>query len=140
MFILLINSMGFPLNNFDPKVGDTFKTFYYSPFIILSFIFLIASLTIRKKVLNVSFIVLYLLCSIFIFGFPNNGIFFNIAVLLQFNGFASCYYHYNLNWIGKQMDEISMILANYFGLWSLFKIYYRKKNNSINLRVVDFLI
>ena len=70
MFILLINSMGFPLNNFDPKVGDTFKTFYYSPFIILSFIFLIASLTIRKKVLNVSFIVLYLLCSIFIFGFP----------------------------------------------------------------------
>ena len=70
MFILLINSMGFPINNFDPKVGDTFKTFYYSPFIVLSFMFLIASLAIRKKTLNVSFIIMYLICSIFIFGFP----------------------------------------------------------------------
>ena len=75
---------------------------------------------------------LYMVFLPFIFGFPNNGLFFNIAVLLQFNGFASCYYHYTLNWIGKQMDEISMILANYFGLWSLFKIYYRKNNNKIN--------
>ena len=70
MFILLINSMGFPINNFDPKVGDTFKTFYYSPFIVLSFMFLVASLAIRKKTLNVSFIIMYLICSIFIFGFP----------------------------------------------------------------------
>ena len=70
MFILLINSMGFPINNFDPKVGDTFKTFYYSHFIVLSFMFLVASLAIRKKTLNVSFIIMYLICSIFIFGFP----------------------------------------------------------------------
>jgi len=67
-----------------------------------------------------------------IFGFPKNGILFNIAVLMQFNGVASCYYHYNLNWIGKQSDEISMILANYFGIWSLLKIYFRKDTNKIN--------
>ena len=75
---------------------------------------------------------LYMLVLPFIFGFPKNGIFFNIAVLLQFNGFASSYYHYNLNWIGKQMDEISMILANYFGVWSLLKIYYLKNIKKIN--------
>jgi len=67
-----------------------------------------------------------------IFGFPKNGILFNIAVLMQFNGVASCYYHYNLNWIGKQSDEISMILANYFGIWYLLKIYFRKDTNKIN--------
>ena len=75
---------------------------------------------------------LYMFLLPFIFGFPKNGIFFNITVLLQFNGFASSYYHYNLNWIGKQMDEISMILANYFGIWSLLKMYYLKNKKKIN--------
>ena len=68
----------------------------------------------------------------FFFGYPKNALFFNIAILLQFNGIASSYYHYNLNWLGKQMDEISMILANFFGMWSLFKILYRNQNDKIN--------
>ena len=49
MLILLINALGFPTNNFDPSVGDTFKTFYYSPFIILSFIFLCWKISKAKK-------------------------------------------------------------------------------------------
>ena len=39
MFILYINSLGIPENNFDPFTSDTFKVFYYSPFIILSFFY-----------------------------------------------------------------------------------------------------
>ena len=70
MLILLINALGFPVNNFDPNLGDTFKTFYYSPFIVLSFVFLLENIKSKKKFLNVLFIILYLSISIFIIGFP----------------------------------------------------------------------
>ena len=46
-------------------------------------------------------------------GLPNNIIFFNVATMLIFNGFASFYYHYTLTWIGKQSDEISMIKGHH---------------------------
>ena len=57
-------------------------------------------------------------------GLPNNIIFFNVATMLIFNGFASFYYHYTLTWIGKQSDEISMIMATYYGLSGLIKLLY----------------
>ena len=68
----------------------------------------------------------------FIFGFPINEILLNLATTIQLNGIASCYYHYNLTWFGKQIDEISMILANYFGLWYLLKVYFVKNKYSID--------
>lgn len=58
------------------------------------------------------------------FGKPKNHLLSNVALLLQINGIASCYYHYKLNWFGKQIDEISMILANFFGLWTLLEFYF----------------
>ena len=68
----------------------------------------------------------------FILSFPKSNIFYNIACMLAFNGFASFYYHYNLNWYGKQADEISMILSNYYGIWGLLKMYYMKNRSTIN--------
>jgi len=65
----------------------------------------------------------------FIMGFPKNIIFYNFAGMLAFNGFASFYYHYTLSWSGKQADEISMILATYYGIWGLLTMYY---NNDID--------
>ena len=59
-----------------------------------------------------------------IYGLPENIIFFNIACMLIFNGFASFYYHYTLSWMGKQSDEISMILSTYFGICGLTKLLY----------------
>ena len=53
--------------------------------------------------------------------------------LLAVNGVASFHYHYHLSWVGKQADEIAMILANYFGQWALINMYYRShEQNSIN--------
>ena len=73
----------------------------------------------------------------FIAGFPKYQPFTNVAYALTFNGFGSCYYHYYLTWLGKQADEISMILANYFGLCGLIQLYYpkgkRKKYHFWNL-------
>jgi len=59
-----------------------------------------------------------------ILGFPKTNVFYNVACMLAFNGCASFYYHYSLNWIGKQADEISMILAAYYGIWGLLKMYH----------------
>ena len=67
-----------------------------------------------------------------IFGFPKNNIFFNIACMFIFNGFASFYYHYTLSWSGKQSDEISMIMATYFGINGLLKIYFINNEPKLN--------
>jgi len=69
----------------------------------------------------------------FIRGFPQYPYFYNVACMLTVNGFASFYYHYTLNWFGKQVDEISMILANYFGLWGLINMYYNRTNERNHL-------
>ena len=68
----------------------------------------------------------------FILGFPKNNIFYNVACMLSFNGFASFYYHYTLSWLGKQADEVSMILATYFGIWGLLKIYFYNDKKILN--------
>ena len=70
----------------------------------------------------------------FIYRFPNNPLFYNVACMLSVNGIASYHYHYYLTWIGKQGDEISMILANYFGMWGLINMYYKnsEKQNLLN--------
>lgn len=69
----------------------------------------------------------------FIYGFPKYPLLYNVACMLSVNGIASFHYHYYLNWIGKQGDEISMILANYFGLWGLINMYYKKSERRNNL-------
>ena len=68
----------------------------------------------------------------FIYGFPKYPLLYNVACMLSVNGVASFHYHYNLTWLGKQADEISMILANYFGLWGLINIYYKKSERRNN--------
>lgn len=67
-----------------------------------------------------------------ILGFPKSNIFYNVACMLAFNGVASFYYHYHLNWLGKQSDEVSMILATYFGIWGLLKMYYSNNITHLN--------
>ena len=52
--------------------------------------------------------------------------------MLAFNGCASFYYHYYLDWVGKQADEMSMILATYFGIWGLLKMYFIKNQGLLN--------
>ena len=74
-----------------------------------------------------------------IFGFPENEPFLYVSYSLLINGFASFYYHYYLNWIGKQADEISMIFANFFGLFGLFNIQFKKNKILNSLHFFNFL-
>lgn len=82
-----------------------------------------------------------------LYGFPKNNIFYNVACMLAFNGCASFYYHYTLSWYGKQADEISMILATYYGIWGLLKMYYINDkiylnwyNGWNNMFMINFII
>ena len=50
ILVLYIHSLGVPYEDFDPLVADTFKTFYYSPFLVISFPFCLLNIlkTIKK--------------------------------------------------------------------------------------------
>ena len=70
--ILLINAItGFPRNNFDPLVGDTFKPLYYSFVFIFSFSFVIAR-GIELKIIKKYQLLIYCIFIILLLGFPKN--------------------------------------------------------------------
>ena len=70
LLVLIIHAItGFPVNNFDPSVGDTFKTLYYSFFVCLAFVFIFKNLIESNKFMHTKFII-YLISMIFILGFP----------------------------------------------------------------------
>tara|TARA_B100001287_G_C22660708_1_gene520186 strand:+ start:742 stop:1368 length:627 start_codon:yes stop_codon:yes gene_type:complete len=76
-------------------------------------------------------------------GIPNNYHFKKVSYMLIINGGCSFYYHYSLSWLGKQLDEITMLLANYYYMNGLLN-YYNDENiinianisNSIMLPVI----
>ena len=72
----------------------------------------------KPEIVN-SFTSLFISILPFFYGFPRSKSLRRIFYILIFNGFSSCYYHYYLNWFGKHLDEISMILATYVGIYKL---------------------
>lgn len=65
-------------------------------------------------------------------GLPVHNYFYKTSICLILNGFASFYYHYQLNFFGKQADEITMILSAYYFCEGLLKQNYQK--NSLCLK------
>ena len=49
LFILIINSQGFPSRNFDPETGDLFKVHYYSFLIAFTFCFILIHMMSNYK-------------------------------------------------------------------------------------------
>jgi len=68
-------------------------------------------------------------------GFPRDYYFFNVAILFILNGFASFYYHYFLNYIGKLSDEICMIMINYYCILGFMNVYY---NNQLLIQKYNY--
>ena len=124
MGVLLFHSItGFPKNNFDPLVGDTFKPLYYSFALIFSFIFLIAS-KLKDKRVHFWQIIIYCLAVVFILGFPKyydydvqvdlapkieNSIFCNIekSMYLQQSDFEDISCNRSKNLLGN--EEVNQI-------------------------------
>ena len=59
----------------------------------------------------------------FIYGFPKLISFNRITYMLMFTGFSSFYYHFYLNWVGKQLDELGMIFALYTGIFEIIYLF-----------------
>ncbi len=70
IFVLYIHSLGIPMQDFDPTVADTFKTYYYSPLLVISFTFLLSKLLNSTNMKIIIFILIYILSILYINGFP----------------------------------------------------------------------
>ena len=70
ILVLYIHSLGIPQEDFDPLVADTFKTFYYSPFLIVSFIFLLSKLFNNITKLTILITIIFIFSTLYISGFP----------------------------------------------------------------------
>ncbi len=68
IFVLYLNSLGIPENNFDPITADTFKVFYYSPILILAIMFAFLYFSNSKSFIISCF--LFICLNLYILGFP----------------------------------------------------------------------
>ncbi len=73
IFLLYINSLGVPSNNFNPIKGDTFKAFYFGSLLSISFIFMVAILLKRVKIMKFIFPLIFILSTLFIAGHPREN-------------------------------------------------------------------
>tara|TARA_S200000501_G_scaffold349846_1_gene366327 strand:- start:13 stop:1683 length:1671 start_codon:yes stop_codon:yes gene_type:complete len=72
LIIIGLSAKGLFGNNFDPLVGDSVKTFYYSFFISLSFLFLINSIFRYVNLGNKTITFLLAVLFMFFIGFPHS--------------------------------------------------------------------
>ena len=72
MLILIINSFGFPQNNYNPLTSDTYKVFYYGFLLSISFSIVYISIlkSFKKQWFRLFFTIFFIFISLFIIGFP----------------------------------------------------------------------
>lgn len=73
IFVLYLNSLGIPAPNFNPYLGDTFKTFYYSFFITITFVFVILKIFSKLKYLKIPLLIVWIFSILFIGGHPKQN-------------------------------------------------------------------
>ncbi len=125
--LLVVHAItGFPVNNFDPSKGDTFKPHYYSFLFLLSTIFFIASF-VKENKKSIFYVIFYVLIIIFLLGFPKTGtedLNQNISKYIEYSDFCSIenniYKHIydieNVNCLkNKISDDINNSTNKYFG-------------------------
>jgi len=71
IFVLYLNSLGIPSNNFNPFKGDTFKSFYYSFFLMIALSILVCEVFKKNKyIVSVLITLFFCISIIFISGHP----------------------------------------------------------------------
>jgi len=70
--IVALNASGIFINNFDPEVGDSLKTFYYGFFVIISFCILVCKFFDKFNVPKKTITIFFLVVQMFLLGFPFN--------------------------------------------------------------------
>jgi len=70
IFILYINSLGIPSNNYNPIKGDTFKSFYFSFLLSISILFIGVKIFKKINFMKIFILILYIFSIFFIAGHP----------------------------------------------------------------------
>ena len=104
MAVILVHAItGYPKNNFDPLVGDTFKPLYYSFTLLFSFSFAIV-LSFEKKIFKFRHLLVYCLLIVFIIGFPKKDFSeINSAFIQKIEHSTFCEIEKNI-YIDKSLD------------------------------------
>ena len=138
--LLVVHSItGFPVNNFDPNVGDTFKPHYYSFLFLLSTIFFVAS-NIKKNKKSIFYIIIYIFIMLFLLGFPKKGtedLNLNISNFIEYSEFCNLenniyknkYDIENVDCLDTKVSRNMISTNKYFGdsftvkLWNILLIF-----------------
>lgn len=104
MAVILVHAItGYPKNNFDPLVGDTFKPLYYSFTLLFSFSFAIV-LSFEKKIFKFRHLLVYCLLIVFILGFPKKDFSeIDVAFIQKIEHSTFCEIEKNI-YIDKSLD------------------------------------
>ena len=70
ILVLYIISLGIPNPNFNPFLGDTFKVFYYSFLISITFMFITVKVLDKLKIFKIFFVVFWIITILFVAGHP----------------------------------------------------------------------
>jgi hypothetical protein len=73
IFILFLNSLGVPSNNYNPIKGDTYKAFYFSFLICISFLFLVAKIFQSINFSKIIILTLFVTSMLFVIGHPKEN-------------------------------------------------------------------
>ena len=73
IFILYLNAIGIPSNNFNPYKGDTFKVFYFSFLLSITFVFVVSNTLKKNPKFKLIIVLLFVLSIFFISGHPKNN-------------------------------------------------------------------
>ena len=73
IFVLYLNSLGIPSPNFNPFLADTFKTYYYSFFISITFVFVILKIFSKLKYFKIPLLIVWIFSIFFIGGHPKQN-------------------------------------------------------------------
>lgn len=71
--VLYLNSIGIPSNNFSPNKADTFKLFYLTFLLAISFVFLICIFSNKYYKFSYFFVLVFIASIFFIGGHPKNN-------------------------------------------------------------------
>lgn len=72
ILVVALSASGIFINNFDPEVGDSLKTFYYGFFVIISFCILVCKFFDKFNIPKKTITIFFLIVQMFLLGFPFN--------------------------------------------------------------------
>lgn len=139
MFVLIINNVfGIPSNNFDPTRGDTFKTFYISMFLTLSFMFINTIILKKLGKLKLLYVIIFIFIALFIIGFPISNNSYSDA-LVSINNSYSIYCEVNLPFLQNTLFETNNLKCTNIKAENL-EIYKVIKTPILNFSIIILIL